>query len=256
MGELRIVAERDLGGLGSTSGAAVTVHWPFWRLPLRLLPWALLVGVVFAPFNRGGQAGWILVAWGISLGLVGIGSVILNAFAGGGEELRDVLSATSYGIALALLCAPLFRGRSKALVLTAMVAVLGLAAQFGRSIVGWSFEEGMVRVVLVIGMGIVSVAAGVGAWCSRRSRGVGRFSLWFLVWLLVLVGGVISVFGILAGGDLDDLTRVLTTGAALAVVLWITALPYAVLGVLNARHAIRWRELLWNPDPSDLHVPR
>jgi hypothetical protein len=238
------VAERDLGGLGSTAGEPVVVHWPIWRLPLQVLPWVLLVGLVFLPFNRGTGAGWIVVGWLVSLLCMRLGLAVLGGVMGGAaEEFVEILGVVSYAFAAGWLISPRTHAWSSGWRWLAVGLVFGVAGQAARLALGFSDEEGGYRLAAALLLGMIWVAGGLGALCCRGSRRLGLLFSWALIWIWLVGVSLALVLSLVEGGGVSDMAQLLGAVTVVVGLVCSALLPYGVLALAHA--GLRRRSVAW-----------
>ncbi len=247
-----MVASCDLGRLGARIGPVAMIHWSP-PSPLTLLPWAILLGLLWLPSNRTAQA-WaiglpLLVALGVleaSGGLIGfIPSEALDAL---GQSFRGL----AFGVA-ALGLLPSARRRW-----VTLLRILGVLTGFCAltvTVVYHSQGDYLSPALFCAGfIGLcTTLACGLAGWRSKDRSSLGRFTLGLLAglvvaWLVVMAVPYVLI-GLNAGDSGDFALRMTLIALAAALISFAVWLPFLALAALMPFHRQR---LLGRPETPDV----
>ena len=261
-GKLEIAAYSDLGGLGTKQGPPVRFVWTLPSLLPLLLPWLVVLGLLALPSNRTARAWWIWAPL-VVLALLGagLGAVADSANNEGLSFSAQAASAAAFGLAAVwLLGAGLARGcRALSIVLMALafasVSLLALVVSPVWEQI-WDLRQWepaiplyMLLFWLVGGLVFAGALNLTGRFCrSRPSR--ARISLWLPLWLWVMwlaAGGLLSCVMRLVSGESFDWSALLVAPIILALVSFVTMLPFLILSFTNAFYCERLKHLLRLP---------
>lgn len=182
---MSFVALYDLDGVGPQEGEPVAFHWPLYLNLIVVLPWLLVVSLLFRPANLNRHA-WLVLApvivLQVPLGL--LGWALSNAIGGEVAVFFDMLLLFPLGLAAVFLLADMLGawGRLGAFLgaacILAVVGVVG-AAGFG------TLNLDAAALTILIGYLTMSVAvlAGflfAGVLCRKQFR-AGMCALWMLL---------------------------------------------------------------------------
>jgi hypothetical protein len=257
-----VAAYADLGGLGTKQGPPVRFDWNMPNLAPLLLPWLAVLVLLALPSNRTGRAWWI---WAPLVGLALLGAG-LNA---AGEALdQEVLSfsvqaasAAGFGLAVLWLLGSALARRCRALsiVLTALAfaAVSMLAfvvSPVSELLADASRWEPLVFRYLALfwltGGVIFTGALNLTGRLCRSRPGRVRISLWLPLWLWVMwiaAGGLVNCVTRLISSDRFDWSALLVAPIILALVSFVTLLPFLILSFTSTFYRERLKHLLRLP---------
>jgi len=257
-----VAAYSDLGGLGTKQGPPVRFVWTLPSLLPLLLPWLVVLGLLALPSNRTARAWWIWAPL-VVLALLGagLGAVADSANNEGLSFSAQAASAAAFGLAAVwLLGAGLARGcRALSIVLMALafasVSLLALVVSPVWEQI-WDLRQWepaiplyMLLFWLVGGLVFAGALNLTGRFCrSRPSR--ARISLWLPLWLWVMwlaAGGLLSCVMRLVSGESFDWSALLVAPIILALVSFVTMLPFLILSFTNAFYCERLKHLLRLP---------
>jgi len=193
-GDLSIVASTNLGELGPTRGEPFVYHRRLRQNLPRLLPWALLVTLLFLPRNRGLHPKMALVVAMLVYWIFGEAS--RSSLCGDFNPFRYIhfqcillYQAVGVGLCGLWLLSPfLSRLRRRwiippaAILLTAVASLAFWEEAGGEAYPG--ITAGLIAVFLASLTIVVALALG-GVSC-RNNYAPWRFTLWTAIWLLVV----------------------------------------------------------------------
>lgn len=257
-----MAAYADLGGLGTKQGPPVLFVWEMPSLLPLLLPWLAVLVFLALPSNRDPRAWWIWVPL-VGVALLGAGLNAAGEAVGQEAFTYAVQAASAAGFGLAalwLLGAGLARRcRALGIVLAALafavVSVLAFLVSPVSEILGEAVRwEPMVCLYLALfwlAGGVVFAGALnlTGRLCRAQPSRV-RISLWLPLWLWAMwlaAAGLISGVAKLVSGDTVDWDALLVAPIILALVSFVTMLPFLILSFTNAFYRERLRHLLRLP---------
>jgi hypothetical protein len=257
-----VAAYADLGGLGTKQGPPAAFVWKMPNLVPLLLPWLAVLVLLALPSNRHPRAWWI---WAPLLVVALLGAGLNAAAEEANEEVFtfavQAAAAAGFGLAVLWLLGAALARRRRALAIAlaalafAAVSLLALlvspVSEMLAEAVRW---ESMVCLYLplfwlaggVVFAGALNLA---GRLCRRRPSRV-RISLWLPLWLWVLwivAVGLVNCVAKLVSGERLDWTGLLVAPIILALVSFVTILPFLILSFTNAFYRERLKDLLRLP---------
>jgi len=257
-----VAAYADLGGLGTKQGPPVAFVWKMPNLVPLLLPWLAVLVLLALPSNRNPRAWWI---WAPLIGLVLLGAG-LNA---AGEALSEEVftytvqagSAAVFGLTVVWLLGEGLarRCRALAIALTALafaaISLLAFLVSPGSELLGDASQlEPAVLLYLALvwitGGAVFAGALNLTGWVCRSRFSRTRSLLWLALWLLIMwiaAVGLLSCVAKLVYGEAFDWTALLVTPAILALVSFVTMLPFLILSFTNTFYRERLKHLLRLP---------
>ena len=257
-----MAAYADLDGLGTKQGPPVLFVWKMPNLVPLLLPWLAVLVLLALPSNRNPRAWWI---WAPLVGVALLGAGLNAAGEAVGQEVFtyavQAAAAAGFGLAaLWLLGAGLARRcRAVGIVLAALafavVSVLAFLVSPVSEILGEAVRwEPMVCLYLALfwlaGGGVFAGALHLtGRLCRPRPSRV-RISLWLALWLWAMwlaAAGLISGVAKLVSGDSIEWNALLVAPIILALVSFVTMLPFLILSFTSSFYRERLQQLLRLP---------
>jgi hypothetical protein len=262
VGDLKVVASAELGGLGTKNGPPAHFTWTWPSFVPSLLPWLAMLGLLALPSNRNGRAWWILLplaSW------AALNAGLEASFGGLREEgasvLRHGACAASFGLAAVWLLGAGLGRRSRLGALALMVPVMAAFTCLAFSVTpaweelwdssSWDPLIPFYTVLYWVACGVLAAGALslTGRMCRRRF-GPGRVAVWLLFWLLVLCLALVTIvcaaMAVVSSSD-PEWTGPIGAGGLTALVGFAVCLPFLILSFASSF----WRERL----ASLLHVP-
>ncbi len=232
-GKLTIVASSDLGGLGSRNGSPVVYDWAFPSVAPSLLPWLIVLGMLFLKPNRCGAA-WLI--WLPIICVMAMAAAGPDYLPGRINFFLDVIDSMAVGMAAIWLLSGYFPRRHRfitfSIVLLALAASSALAAVLRQGLSLISVQS--VQIGFVLAAGVLASAAAlslVGLICRKRNS---MFSLYLWLFVSVIAAWLLIAFPffvialVSSGGRLsftEFLIPILATGAGNFALI----LPFLVL---------------------------
>ena len=178
-GELKVVANADLGALGANQGPPSFYMWRERPLSFlrafspRVVPWLAILGLLFLKPNRCRQAWWVwlplLAVAGLALGVVKFAWPADNEFR---ETVQPMLMALGFGWAGTLLLAPLAPWPRQLGRFGCLLLGLGVFALLGLAFSG-DWEHGMFSEILNVFCAVMLQFTGLCPGGSPEPCGVG-----------------------------------------------------------------------------------
>ena len=257
-----MAAYADLGGLGTKQGPSVALFWPMPNLAPLLLPWLVVLALLALPSNRDPRAWWI---WAPLIGLVLVGAGLETvADAANNEALSALVQAacaTAFGLTTVWLLGAALARRGLALGIPlaalafAAVSLLAFLVSPASELVA-DLRQWEPAILLYLGLfwisgGVVFAGALIltGRLCRSRP-GRARISLWLPLWLWAMwlaAAGLVSGVTKLVSGDSIEWNALLVAPIILALVSFVTMLPFLILSFTNAFYRERLQQLLRLP---------
>ena len=264
-GELKIVANADLGGVGTTLGPPSFYTWS--QKPLsflrafspRVVPWLAILGLCLLKPNRCRQA-WcvwlpLLAVAGLALGVEKCAWPADNEFR---ETVQPMLVALGLGWAGMLPLAPLAPwprklGRFGCLLLgLGVFALLGMA--FSRDWEKGTFMEIIdivCAVLLQFAVFALAAALSLAGWSVRRRLTIPGLLKWLFLWLiLVWLALIIPCVTLNSLGRGEALAGVFVIAGLVSLVSFVVTLPFLALGAANPLYRQRLRQLVVPPEST------
>lgn len=247
-GTLQIVITQDIGDLGPSTGSVIEYEWPlYWHLA-GLVPFIIVLGLLFLPTNRN-RHGWLaLLALIGSAAIIYMPSKVLELI--GWAPPLDGINAFLGGVAALWLLGGVI-GRIKRL--PAMAFALGVMAAFSLIETLLRGHRDMTLVYMAVASLVpVFVLVVTAFWCRRRySR--GRFigllivSCLLVVLLIILTISIILILSM--GWFFSGVWISLLIGAPIAsgimgALLFLLLLPFVMLSFYNAFYRQRFMRAL------------
>jgi hypothetical protein len=257
-----VTAYADLGGLGTKQGPPVALVWKMPNLVPLLLPWLAVLVFLALPSNRDPRAWWI---WVPLIGLLLLAAVlqppILRTNSEGFSYSVQAASAAGFGLAVIWLLGVGLARRCRALGIP--LAALAFAAVSLLAFLVSPVSELVADLrqwepAMFLYLGLFWITGGVvfagalnltGRLCRSRP-GRARVSLWLPLWLWAIwlaAAGLVSGVTKLVSGDSIEWNALLVAPIILALVSFVTMLPFLILSFTTAFYRDRLKHLLRLP---------
>jgi len=232
--------------LGSKTGAPVYYSVSPLNLLSPLLPWLLVLALLFARPNRSGRAWWVLAPL---LGVQALAAALVTALAFVGSSGLDFFGqgfgSLSFAFAALWLLLPYFSGKGRAAAFfgSLLTILLGTMA-FGSAANGMS--EGLAFLIAFLFIGFnAALAFSLATVFCRKSCSQLRFLVWMIVWLLALWLVTTSPFIVIALLQVG----VAALGAVVIVFVataasFLTFLPFLILSLAEPFYRARFQAFL------------
>jgi len=264
-GELKVVANADLGGLGANQGPPSFYMWSERPLSFlkafssRVVPWLAILGLFLFKPNRCRQA-WLvwlplLAVAGLALGVVKCAWPADNEFR---ETVQPMLMALGFGWAGTLLLAPLAPWPHKLGRFGCLLLGLGLFALLGLAFSG-DWEQGMFNEILNVLCAVMlqflvfalAAALSLAGWAVRRRFTLPGFLKWFLLWLIVIWLALIIPWVTLNSlGRGEALAGVFIMAGLCSLASFVVTLPFMALFAANPLYRQRLEQLVVPHEPK------
>jgi hypothetical protein len=250
VGELKIAAVADLGGLGAKEGPSVIYDWSS-SLLATLLPWVGILCLLGLKPNRRLQAWWIWAPLGCLAGATSLLPVVLRSLPSSDLALfQDALGLLSFGLAAAWLVSTRLESGHRFVGFLRFLGVLlgfGLFSVLTQFSGGW--DDATLKTAVLVGVNSLVIAAALilAGLLSRRRYRPAVLCRWIIVLLLGLWLTIFSPFFVLSLGlgraviEIMHLAWVVLTVTGLA---FGVLLPFLILSFANAFYRERLIHLL------------